>query len=289
MTMITWTSRTSAADASWHSVTYGNGLFVAVSSGVGGKVMTSPDGINWTLRTSNDAANGWKGVTYGNGLFVAVTSGGNVATSPDGVNWTLRTPPYIYWYGVTYGNGLFVAVTDWATGNGGNNVMISPDGTNWTPETAIDNVWQSVTYGNGLFVAVSRSITGNRVMTGSMYPSCISTPKYSGDPVILRATPRDGIGPYLVEFYKDEVPVPIGRLTSPLVITTNPTTKSIVENTLVGGTYILDDIDVANAVGGRINFSVYIEDSCPTGPMNCGSTCTINIGCVAPVCNFVVT
>ena len=118
---------------------------------------------------------------------------------------------------------------------------------------------------------------------------CPSGPKYSGGSVILRATPRDGIGPYLVEFYKDEVPIPFGRLTSPLVITDNPTTKSIVENTLVGGTYILDDIDVANAVGGRINFSVYIEDSCPTGSMNCGSTCTINIGCVAPVCNFVVT
>ena len=38
----TWTSRTSAADNSWFSVTYGNGLFVAVSlSGVGNRVMTS--------------------------------------------------------------------------------------------------------------------------------------------------------------------------------------------------------------------------------------------------------
>ena len=118
---------------------------------------------------------------------------------------------------------------------------------------------------------------------------CPAVLKYSGNPIQLRATPRDGIGPYLVEFYKDEVLIPFGRLTSPVGITTNPTTKSIVENTDVGGTYILHDIDVANAIGGRINFSVYIEDSCPTGPMNCGSTCTIDIGCIAPVCNFVVT
>jgi len=49
-----WTSRTSAADIDWQSVTYGNNLFVAVSStGTAGKsVMTSPDGITWTLRTS---------------------------------------------------------------------------------------------------------------------------------------------------------------------------------------------------------------------------------------------
>ena len=120
--------------------------------------------------------------------------------------------------------------------------------------------------------------------------TCPGSPKYSGDPVQLRATPNGGIGPYLVEFYKDEVPISFSRLTIPLGgITDNPTTKSIIENTEVGGTYILDDIDVANAVGGLMNFSVYIEDSCPTGPMNCASTCTISVGCVAPVCNFLVT
>ena len=38
----TWTGQTSAADISWQSVTYGNGLFVAVSdSGSGNRVMTS--------------------------------------------------------------------------------------------------------------------------------------------------------------------------------------------------------------------------------------------------------
>ena len=37
-----WTLRTSAADNDWQSVTYGNGLFVAVaSSGTGNRVMTA--------------------------------------------------------------------------------------------------------------------------------------------------------------------------------------------------------------------------------------------------------
>jgi len=39
---IVWTSRASAADNSWTSVTYGNGLFVAIAyTGTGNRVMTS--------------------------------------------------------------------------------------------------------------------------------------------------------------------------------------------------------------------------------------------------------
>ena len=60
-----WTSQTSAADITWRSVTYGNGLFVAVaSSGAGNRVMTSADGITWTSRTSA-ADNNWSSVAFG--------------------------------------------------------------------------------------------------------------------------------------------------------------------------------------------------------------------------------
>jgi len=44
-----WTLR-DAPNLGWNSVTYGNGLYVAV--GFAGSVMTSPDGINWTYHTS---------------------------------------------------------------------------------------------------------------------------------------------------------------------------------------------------------------------------------------------
>ena len=91
---ITWTSQTSATDNGWNSVTYGNGLFVAVAeTGTRNRVMTSPDGITWTSRTSA-ADNSWNNVTYGNGLFVAVAysgTGNRVMTSPDGITWTSRT------------------------------------------------------------------------------------------------------------------------------------------------------------------------------------------------------
>jgi len=162
-----WTLRTSAADNSWNSVTYGNGLFVALATtGTGNRVMTSPDGITWTIRTSA-ANNNWYGVTYGNGLFVAVATtgtGNRVMTSPDGITWTLRNSAADnQWLSVTYGNGLFVAV---AQTGAGNRVMTSPDGITWTLRTsAADNQWTSVTYANGLFVAVASTGTGNRVMT----------------------------------------------------------------------------------------------------------------------------
>ena len=70
----TWTIRTSAADNAWGSVTFGGGLFVAVSvDGSGDGVMTSPDGMSWTIRASA-ADNMWQSVTFGNGGFVATAS-----------------------------------------------------------------------------------------------------------------------------------------------------------------------------------------------------------------------
>jgi hypothetical protein len=52
-------------------------LFVAVSeTGADNRIMTSPDGIAWTSRTSA-ANNEWRGVTWGNGLFIAVAASGS--------------------------------------------------------------------------------------------------------------------------------------------------------------------------------------------------------------------
>ncbi|MCF7843913.1 FG-GAP-like repeat-containing protein [Candidatus Gracilibacteria bacterium] len=157
---IVWATSTSAANNYWFSVAYGNGLFVAISSGPGSnnRVMTSPDGITWSTRTSA-ADNVWRGVTYGNGLFVAVAwsgTGDRVMTSPDGITWTSRTSATDnQWRSVTYGNGLFVAVAESGTGD---RVMTSPDGITWTSRTsAVDQAWYSVVYGNSIFVAVSLS------------------------------------------------------------------------------------------------------------------------------------
>ena len=111
-----WTAQSAATRTNWNSVTYGNGLFVAVSiTGTGNRVMTSPDGITWTSRSSA-ADNLWYSVTHGDGLFVAVSGSGTnpnrVMTSPDGITWTSRSSVSSTWQAVTYGNGLFVAVAN---------------------------------------------------------------------------------------------------------------------------------------------------------------------------------
>lgn len=114
--------------------------------------------------------------------------------------------------------------------------------------------------------------------------TCPTVPKYSGDTLTLEATPKDGTGPYYVEFRMNGTAIPGNDpLGYPYTI------LSAIENVTIIRTYILSDADIAGALTGTINFSVYIEDSCPTGPMTCTEYCIINIGCIAPVCNFTVT
>jgi hypothetical protein len=165
-----WTERTSAEQNYWMDITYGNGLFVAVSQDGNNRIMTSPNGVAWISRNAVGGSTlTWSSVTYGNGLFVAVADGGTnrVMTSSNGISWTARTasPDNALWRNIVYANGLFVAVASVVPGNGVNIAMTSPDGINWTARnTPGSNSWTSVTYGNGLFVAVGGA-NANRVMT----------------------------------------------------------------------------------------------------------------------------
>ncbi|CAB4958685.1 MAG: hypothetical protein F2837_11490 [Actinobacteria bacterium] len=162
---INWTGRTAPETNNWTSVAYGNGQFVALSWNGTNRVMTSPDGITWTARSTPSSE--WKAVTYGNGQFVAVADYGTdlVMTSPDGITWTARTAATTsYWSGLTFGNGVFVAVA-WSGDT--DRVMTSPDGITWTVQSAAEqNGWKSVTFGNGTFVAVSFNGT-YRAMTST--------------------------------------------------------------------------------------------------------------------------
>lgn len=169
-----WVQRASAADNLWMAVTWipELDLFVAVAeSGAGNRVMTSPDGINWTVRVTPVINVEWWSVAYGAGLIVAVARGFDngdtkVMTSPDGVTWTERAVPdtSARYRDVCWSEevGLFVAVGH------ANKVMRSPDGINWTQGSLLpagtDHI--SVCYGAGLFVAVSNfGATYQRVST----------------------------------------------------------------------------------------------------------------------------
>ena len=146
---------------------YAGGQFVAVAEDGANRVMTSPDGVTWTLRTAASAS-GWYSVTYGNGTYVATawTGTDRVMTSPDGITWTAQSGfESAEWLSVTFGDGLFVAVSFNASGD---RVMTSPDGVTWTGRPAASaKQWMAVTYGNGTFVSVARFAGTSAVMTSS--------------------------------------------------------------------------------------------------------------------------
>lgn len=137
------------SSAAWNSITYGNGVFVAIASG--GICAYSTDGVNWTECNLPNTSN-WTSVTYGDGKFVAIGwSNAYSAYSIDGINWTISDmPDSINWNYVTYGNGKFVAIASNSTTS-----AYSSDGISWSPMTMpIYCSWSSCAYGNGKFIAV---------------------------------------------------------------------------------------------------------------------------------------
>ena len=159
-----WIAGPAAENNSWQGVTFGNGLYVAVSSSGTNRVMISPNGVNWTSQSAAEN-NSWLGVTFGNGLFVAVADSGTnrLMTSPDGITWTALLIPIGFWTAITFGNNLFVATG--LTG-GANQVITSPDGITWTAQTPANlNRWNAITFGNGLFVSVADDFDTDTIMT----------------------------------------------------------------------------------------------------------------------------
>ncbi len=186
----TWTSRsTSGIDNEWQSICWSPELrlFCAVSrTGTGNRVMTSPDGINWTSRVSA-ADNLWTSVCWSPELrlFCAVSdtgTGNRVMTSPDGITWTSRTSAADNtWQSVCWSPELrlFCAVSF----GGANRVMTSPDGITWTIRTSTGSNWISVCWSPELrlFVTVAQSGTsGNYAATSP-----------DGITWTLRTTPAD--------------------------------------------------------------------------------------------------
>ena len=92
------------------SVTYGEGLFVAVTN-PGGSIY-SLDGINWS--DGNAPIDTWSAVSYGDGFFIAVSDNGTypVMYSEDGIYWSTTVPgsQFNNWGSVAFGDGTFLAI-----------------------------------------------------------------------------------------------------------------------------------------------------------------------------------
>lgn len=182
-------------------ISYGLGLYVMTGNQPYKCVATSPDGINWTLRSisfyyPNESS---KTLYYADGLFIVGgnTTGGQYATSTNGTSWTVRTLSTGTVHGLVKGNNLWVLGhneniftstngTSWTNRGkpfsgtasalalgygkglfiaGGNSGVIStsPDGITWTQRTSLGgNIW-SVRYANGLYVVGA----GNGIYTST--------------------------------------------------------------------------------------------------------------------------
>lgn len=101
----------------WEDITFGSGMFVAVSSNSGGEsssIMYSDDGDNWTILSS--PVNGhWKKIIYGDGKFFIVGS---------------------------QANGV---------------CLLSLNGRDWSSFNMIDDVWNCLLYFDNNFLAISQN------------------------------------------------------------------------------------------------------------------------------------
>lgn len=162
-----WTAETAAAAQIWAGIAWSPELhlFAAVSQDGTNHVMTSPDGVTWTLRvTSNDSLNAiaWSPDLA---LFCAVGAG-VIMTSPDGITWTDRVPAIGSTFtGICWSDevGLFVAVAN----AGGTRLETSPDGINWTERNPPSSAtWNAVTWSPELHLFCAVAAAGsNLVMT----------------------------------------------------------------------------------------------------------------------------
>jgi fibronectin-binding autotransporter adhesin len=114
---------------------FGNSTFVL--TGHQGALLTSPDAISWSVRSTGRLIT-LNGVTWNGTQFIAVGNTGNVTTSANGTVWTNRsTPTTAALRGVTWNGTQAIAVGD------SGNVITSGDGVTWTNRTSGTN--QSLT------------------------------------------------------------------------------------------------------------------------------------------------
>lgn len=192
-----WTQRTTNTTTDqWYSICWSptadsTGLFVAVAPYGNYRVITSPDGVTWTLQSSLKAFS-LSSVCWSDekGIFVAVATGGTgsyrVMTSSTGKSWTqyVSTDSTAYWRAVCWGStanttGLFVAIAN----NG--KAMYSSDGTSWSSATTCpSDGWTSVAWSPSLSMFVAMASYANAMystdgMNWTLVPNFSTNFKYS--------------------------------------------------------------------------------------------------------------
>ena len=147
-----WTPGWSGTSSELWDVTFANRQFVSV----GGALLTSPDGLNWTARDSH-GVNGVE-VKFGDGKFLVLGAFQTNLLSSDGVNWTpVRLADVGSMYCVGFGGGT------WTLVDTGNNVWTSRDARNWTRHGRVEIFRPSeILYAYGTWIMVGDRILSSR-------------------------------------------------------------------------------------------------------------------------------
>jgi hypothetical protein len=145
-------------------VVYGNGRFVAGGGWSDwGALLSSEDGLKWTLRVSGNSNGTPQGVTYLNFagdrfLITAGPFGYTAGVSTNGIDWSFGNAPFSgNLRAISYGAGRYVLTYD-AYSMNSNNFYYSNNGTSWTPAFKIPEEARDVldvAFGANKFVAVA--------------------------------------------------------------------------------------------------------------------------------------
>ena len=140
-----WTARNTYLMQIGYGITWQGSYWVAVGSGTGVQIGTSPDGLVWTAQSSNAIfTTAVYAVAWNGSLLVAVGAANPIATSSDGVNWFQRTfTGFTTGYGVVWAYNLSLWIV---VGAGGTyQIGTSGDGVNWTGQNP-NNVFTTAAY-----------------------------------------------------------------------------------------------------------------------------------------------
>lgn len=157
-------TKTPITSLATYSAAYSSTLNLYVMVGHNRTILTSSNGIDWSLITLGFAGvSALYGVCWAGDRFVIAGYGGYIITSTDGVNWTLAasgiTATTTYCYSVIWSEQLGVLV---AVGDPGV-IKTSVDSVNWTSRTS----GTTATLTNGLYANSQFVVIGNNVILTS--------------------------------------------------------------------------------------------------------------------------
>jgi len=178
---VSWVSGGALPAATYSCMTYGQGKWIAISTGDTINAHSTDGGLTWTAGTGLPTSTTWTSIAYGANKFVAVSSNGAVdpAYSVDGgLNWyNTGETGYLGTGTVTdvrYGQGVFVVTT-----SSSNNMASSEDGINWTT--------RAITRASGTGALIAVNGNPNQSSIWAIIPSASTTAASSA---VLGATAK---------------------------------------------------------------------------------------------------